>query len=134
MRPIFSKNVSTDFVKKLLSQRKRLSIIDNLYARAGRKPILSEAQREQMQQHVQAHPGATLDEIRRACCLRCCLATVDNTLRRMGLTNKNRRCGPPRPGPRPPCTGHPQGVQPRHPTGRRLRVRLVWLHFFLEPL
>lgn len=90
MRPIFSKNVSTGFVKKLLPQRKRLSIIDNLYARAGRKPILSEAQREQMQQHVQAHPGATLDEIRRACCLRCCLATVDNTLRRMGLTNKKQ--------------------------------------------
>ncbi|MBQ9344500.1 MAG: hypothetical protein IJT88_04725 [Kiritimatiellae bacterium] len=40
--------LSTGFVKKLLSQRKRLGIIDNLYARTGRKPILVEAQRERM--------------------------------------------------------------------------------------
>lgn len=82
--------VSFAFVKKLLGQRKRLGIIDNLYFRVGRKRLLSEKQQERMRAFIKGHPGATLAEIASACHLDCTIATVDNTLRRMGLTYKKR--------------------------------------------
>ena len=87
--------VSLAFVKKLLGQRKRLGIIGDLYFRVGRKQAVSEEKRDQMREHVRLHPGATLAEIASACRLACSIATVDNTLRRMGLTYKKRRCAPP---------------------------------------
>ena len=82
--------VSFAFVKKLLGQRKQLGIIDNLYFRVGRKRLLSEEQQERMRAYIKVHPGATLTEIAAACHLDCTIATVDNTLRRMGLTYKKR--------------------------------------------
>ena len=84
--------VSFAFVKKLLGQRKHLGIIDNLYFRVGRKRLLSEKQQERMRAYIKAHPGATLAGIAAACHLNCTIATVDNTLRRMGLTYKKRHC------------------------------------------
>ena len=87
--------VSFAFVKKLLGQRKQLGIIDNLYFRVGRKRLLSEEQQERMRTYIKAHPGATLAEIAAACHLDCTIATVDNTLRRMGLTYKKRHFGLP---------------------------------------
>ena len=87
--------VSFAFVKKLLGQRKHLGIIDNLYFRVGRKRLLSEKQQERMRAYIKAHPGATLAGIAAACHLNCTIATVDNTLRRMGLTYKKRHCGLP---------------------------------------
>ena len=87
--------VSFAFVKKLIGQRKRLGIIDNLYFRVGRKRLLSEKQQERMHAYIKAHPGATLAEIAAACHLDCTIATVDNTLRRMGLTYKKRHFGLP---------------------------------------
>ena len=87
--------VSFAFVKKLLGQRKRLGIIDNLYFRVGRKRLLSEEQQERMRAYIKAHPGATLLKIAAACHLECTIATVDNTPRRMGLTYKKRHSGLP---------------------------------------
>ena len=87
--------VSFGFVKKLLGQRRHLGVLDNLYCRVGRKRSISEDKQEEMRRFVQDHPGATLEEIARACHLSCCLATVDNTLRRMGLTYKKRHSGLP---------------------------------------
>ena len=84
--------VSFAFVKKLLGQRKHLGIIDNLYFRVGRKRLLSEKQQVRMRAYIKAHPGATLAGIAVACHLNCTIATVDNTLRRMGLTYKKRHC------------------------------------------
>ncbi len=85
--------VSFAFVKKLLGQRNHLGIIDNLYFRVGRKRLLSEEQQERMRTYIKAHPGATLAEIAAACHLDCTIATVDNTLRRMGLTYKKDTSG-----------------------------------------
>ena len=87
--------VSFGFVKKLLGQRRHLGILDNLYCRVGRKRSISPEKQEEMRRFVQVHPGATLEEIARACHLQCCIATVNNTLRRMGLTYKKRRSGLP---------------------------------------
>ena len=106
--------VSLGFVKKLLGQRKRLGIVDNLYFRVGRKQAVSAEQKERMREHVRLHPGATLAEIASACRLSCTIATVDNTLRRMGLTYKKRRCGPPsRTARTSPPSGRPGGSGPR---------------------
>lgn len=111
--------VSLAFVKKLLGQRKRLGIVDNLYFRVGRKQAVSEEKRERMREHVRLHPGATLAEIASACRLSCTIATVDNTLRRMGLTYKKRRCGlPSRTGRTSPPSGKPGGSGPRTGTRR----------------
>lgn len=82
--------VSLAFVKKLLAQRKRLGTIENLCFRAGRKQVISEDKRAQMRTHVQNNPGATLAEIACVCRLSCSIATVHNTLCRMGLTYKKR--------------------------------------------
>jgi transposase len=113
--------ISLGFVKKLLHQRKTIGTIDNLYSRVGRKPVLSAKQREQMRQVILKHPGATLAEIARTCHLDCSIATVDNTLRRMGLTYKKRRSVLPnkpaktapsnaRNGRGKPVSGTPQGL------------------------
>jgi len=82
--------VSLGFVKKLLAQRKTLGIIGPLYFRVGRKQVISPEKQDRMRAYVKAHPGATLAQIRSACGLTCSIATVDNTLRRMGLTYKKR--------------------------------------------
>lgn len=87
--------VSLAFVKKLLSQRKRTGFVGNLYFRVGRKQVVPAAKREQMRKYISKNPGATLAEIASACRLSCSIATVDNTLRRMGLTYKKRRFVPP---------------------------------------
>lgn len=106
--------VSLAFVKKLLGQRKRLGIIDNLYFRVGRKQAVSKEKQDKMREHVRNHPGATLAEIASACRLCCTIATVDNTLRRMGLTYKKRRCGPPsRTARTSPPSGKPGESGPR---------------------
>ena len=85
--------VSFAFIKKLLGQRKRIGIIDDLYFRVGRKRVLSGQQQERMRAYIKAHPGATLAEITAACHLDCTIATVPNILRRMGLMYKKRHCG-----------------------------------------
>ena len=60
----------------------------NLYFRVGRKQAVSKEKAAQMREYVRLHPGAMLAEIASACRLSCTIATVDNTLRRMGLTYK----------------------------------------------
>ena len=111
--------VSFAFVKKLLGQRKKLGIIDNLYFRVGRKRLLSEKQQERMRTYIKAHPGATLAEIAAACHLDCTIATVDNTLRRMGLTYKKRHCElPNRTGKMSPPGARIGKSGPRHGTRR----------------
>lgn len=106
--------VSLGFVKKLLGQRKRLGIVDNLYFRVGRKQAVSKEKAAQMREYVRLHPGATLSEIASACRLSCTIATVDNTLRRMGLTYKKRRCGlPSRTARTSPPNGKHGGSVPR---------------------
>jgi transposase len=105
--------VSLGFVKKLLGQRKRVGVVGDLYFRAGRKQAVSEEKRARMREYVRLHPGATLAEIASACRLSCTIATVDNTLRRMGLTYKKRRCAPPsRTAGTSPRSGKPGGSGP----------------------
>ena len=49
---------SLGFVKKLLSQRKRLGHCEPLYSRAGRKPAITPAHRESIRELLKHNPGA----------------------------------------------------------------------------
>ena len=87
--------VSLAFVKKLLSRRKQFGTIASFSDRAGRKRAVSPEQQNALREHIAGHPDATLSELRDALHLACSLVTVFNTLRRMKLTYKKKRSGPP---------------------------------------
>ena len=87
--------VSLAFVKKLLSRRKRFGTIASFQDRVGRKRAIPPEGQIALREHLEKHPGATLAELRDALALACSLVTVFNTLRRMKLTYKKKRSGPP---------------------------------------
>ena len=87
--------VSLAFVKKLLSRRKRFGTIAFFQDRVGRKRAIPPEGQIALREHLEKHPGATLAELRDALALACSLVTVFNTLRRMKLTYKKKRSGPP---------------------------------------
>lgn len=93
-------SVSLGFVKKLIGQRNRLGTIENLHRRAGRKRAISPEQEDALRDHIHHNPGATLGELRTTLALACSLVTIFNTLRRMRLTYKKKRSGPPSRTPR----------------------------------
>ena len=83
--------VSVGMVKKLLQQRRRLGQIGALHHRAGRKPRILPAHREQLRRHLAAKPDLTLVELRAATGLDCSLPAIHYVLADMGLTFKKRR-------------------------------------------
>ena len=87
--------VSLGFVKKLLSQRKRTGSIENLHHHAGRKQCITPEQQRAIRAHLAKNPGATLAEIKTAVALACSLTSIFRTLRRMRMTYKKKRSGPP---------------------------------------
>lgn len=87
--------VSLAFVKKLLSRRKRFGTIASFQDRVGRKRAIPPEGQNALREHIDKHPGATLAELRSALGLACSLVTIFNTLRRMKLTYKKKRSGPP---------------------------------------
>ena len=87
--------VSLGFVKKLLGQRKRTGSIENLHHRAGRKQSVSPEQQKAIREHLSRDPGATLAEIKEAFALACSLTSIFRALRRMRMTYKKKRSGPP---------------------------------------
>lgn len=97
--------VSEDFVKKLLKQRKRLGHAAPLYGRVGRKRSLAKEDGERMLAVIRGNPGVTLEELRDAIGAPCVVSTVFFALRRMGVTYKKNASGV-RAGPR----GRPQGA------------------------
>jgi len=87
--------VSLGMVKKLLQQRRRLGEIGPLHHRAGRKPRILPAHREQFRRHLAAKPDLTLAELRAATGLDCTLPAIHYVLADMGLTFKKRLSGRP---------------------------------------
>jgi transposase len=87
--------VSLGMVKKLLQQRRWLGEIGPLHHRAGRKPRILPAHREQFRRHLTAKPDLTLAELRAATGLDCTLPAIHYVLADMGLTFKKRRSGRP---------------------------------------
>lgn len=87
--------VSLGMVKKLLQQRRRLGDIAPLHHRAGRKPRILPAHREQLRRQLAAKPDLTLAELRTATGLACTLPAIHYVLADMGLTFKKRLSGRP---------------------------------------
>jgi transposase len=87
--------VSLGMVKKLLAQRQRLGEIGPQHHRAGRKPRILPAHREQLRRHLKMKPDLTLAELRTATGLACTLPAIHYVLADMGLTFKKRRSGRP---------------------------------------
>src|SRR5471030_978866 len=87
--------VSLGMVKKLIQQRRRLGEIGPQHHRAGRKPRILPAHREQLRRQLAAKPDLTLAELRAATGLACTLPAIHYVLAAMGLTFKKRRSGPP---------------------------------------
>lgn len=87
--------VSLGMVKKLLQQRRRLGDIRPLHHRAGRKPRILAAHREQLRRQLAAQPDLTLAQLRTACHLDCTLPAIHYVLADLGLTFKKRRSARP---------------------------------------
>lgn len=109
--------VSLGMVKKLLQQRRRLGEIGAQHHRAGRKPRILPAHREQLRRQLAAKPDLTLAELRTATGLACTLPAIHYVLADMGLTFKKDapgcRAGPPghRPGA-PAVAAQPRWTRP----------------------
>lgn len=88
-------DVSEDFVKKLLKQRKRLGHVEPLYGAVGRKPAVTARHGEQVREALRKDPGMTLREL---CALVggvCSVMAMHRALVRMNVTYKKKRCALP---------------------------------------
>ena len=94
--------VSLGLVKKLIQQRRHLGNIAPLHWRAGRKPLFTEAHKDQMRAAIRRQPDTTLAEFRELLGLDCSLVAIHRVLVRMGMTYKKDASGQ-RAGP----SGHP---------------------------
>lgn len=57
---------------------------------AGRKPAFSLEERQRLERQVEAHPDATLAELRDRCGKQVSLVCLHRTLRRLGFTRKKK--------------------------------------------
>ena len=91
--------VSLGLVKKLIQQRRHLGDIAPLHWRAGRKPLFTEAHKDQLRATIRRQPDTTLAEFRELLGLDCSLVSIHRVLVRMGMTYKKnasgQRAGPP---------------------------------------
>lgn len=102
--------VSVSWIKKMVYQQRRLGHLQVQTHRCGRKPKLSQADRERLARLVEQYPDATLERLKEQLGVDCCIQTIWKALRRMRRTFKkdvaSRRAGPAgrdrRPQPAPP--------------------------------
>jgi transposase len=80
--------VSEGMVKKLLQQRRRTGDIAPRHQYSGRKPMLTQEQRQRLKELVQQQPDLTLEELREALGVKCSLTTIHKALKRLRLNYK----------------------------------------------
>jgi transposase len=80
--------VSTSWIRRLLQRRRETGSISALPGGRGPDPKITEAQRKRLSELVENHPDLTLAELKRRCRLSCCISSVHNALKSMGLTYK----------------------------------------------
>lgn len=83
--------VSTAWIRRLLQRRRDTGSFSALYGNCGRKPTVTEAQRQRLAKLVQKHPDATLAELKRKARLKCSLSTIHRVLKSLGLSFKKSR-------------------------------------------
>lgn len=84
-------DVSTAWIRRLLQRRRETGSISALYDNCGRKPILTDAQRQRLAETVRKHPDATLAELKRKARLKCSVPTIHRALKSLGLSFKKSR-------------------------------------------
>ena len=87
-------NVSEDFVKKLLKQRRRVGHV-RPFARPGRTPTMTPERVETLRRALRADCGLTLGGMRELLGNVCTAACICYALARAGITHKKKRCGRP---------------------------------------
>lgn len=83
--------VSASWIRRLLQRRRETGSFSALPGGRGPEPKLSVAQRERLASLVNEHPDLTLAELKKRCRLSCCITTVFNALKSMGLSYKKSR-------------------------------------------
>jgi len=83
--------VSGKVVAKLVRQKRELGTLTPLVHRRGRKAAVSGQKKEELRQHLEAHPDATVVERIDALGLKCSEKTLWQTLRKMGWRFKKSR-------------------------------------------
>ena len=83
--------VSASFVRKLSWLRRHHGSIEPRPRTQGRKPVLSDRQRDRLFELAADQPGLTCRELKARLRLRCCDATVWRELRKAGFSFKRSR-------------------------------------------
>ncbi len=84
-------SVSGKVVAKFVRQKRELGTLAPLVHRRGRKASVSGKKKEELRQHLEAHPDATVVERMEALGLKCSEKTLGQTLRKMGWRFKKSR-------------------------------------------
>ena len=88
--------VTTRWIQKLRQQRKQEGSIAPRPPNKGRKPVFQGKDLGKLEQFIETHPDATLEEIKQYFLgvVECSIVTIHNTLKRLELRYKKNRCVP----------------------------------------
>jgi transposase len=86
--------VSESWVRRLKQRRRQRGSIAPLASNAGRKPRLNERHRGRLAAWLRREPDLTLAQLRERLAIKVCVETINQTLRRMGLSLKKSRWRP----------------------------------------
>lgn len=93
-------SVSESWIRRLLQRRRDTGSIAPRPRGGGQPPAFDAGRAERLREAVAADPDATLKELAGAVGVACSTSAVDRALRRLGITRKKSRSGPPsRTGP-----------------------------------
>ena len=85
--------VSAPWVKKMVRQYRTLGHLRPLTHRCGRKPVLTEADRQRLAELAEQQPDLTLQQFREQLGVVCCIQTIWHALRRLRRTFKKDAAG-----------------------------------------
>jgi len=85
--------VTTRWIQKLRQQRKQEGSISPRPPNKGRKPVFQGKNLRKLEQFIEAHPDATLEETKQHFLgvVECSIVTIHNTLKRLELRYKKKR-------------------------------------------
>ena len=86
--------VTTRWIRKLVQQYRETHSIAPLPHAGGREEKFTPERLKRLKALVDKNPAATLDELRRASRVPCCIMTVARAMRQLGYTRKKRRYVP----------------------------------------
>ena len=88
--------VTTRWIQKLRQRRKLEGSIAPKPQNQGRKPVFQGNNLKRLEQFIEAHPDATLEETKQhfSGVVECSIVTIHNTLKRLELRYKKNPCVP----------------------------------------